>query len=79
MTDEYLKILEARISALENNGTHLTPEEQRLDNLLRKFAKSVELTSWLGGMCLKVAPIIAAVWFFGEEGVKILLSFMGGR
>lgn len=68
--EETIKKLDERIAALEKLGRACSdPENQRLDNLLRKFAKSVELTAWLGGLCLKVAPIIAAIWFFGEEAL----------
>jgi len=68
--DDYLKRLEARIIALEGTGAMRSPEDERLDNLLRKFAKSVEMTAWLGGMCLKVAPIIAGLWFFGDQALS---------
>lgn len=70
--DDYLKRLEARIAALESAGGATSPDDQRLDNLLRKFARSIEMTAWLGGMCLKVAPIVAALWFFGEQALNWL-------
>jgi len=68
--DDYLKRLEARIAALESVPTTRTPDDERLDNLLRKFAKSIEMTAWLGGMCLKVSPVIAALWFFGDQALQ---------
>lgn len=76
-TDAYLQRLEARIAALEGAGDK-NPEDERLDNLLRKFARSIEMTAWLGGLCLKVAPIVAALWFFGEQGVAWLKSAVQG-
>lgn len=71
-----VKSLKARIEALEQAGQHYSnPDDRRLDNLLRKIARSVEMTAWLGGMCIKIAPIIAAIWWFGDEGIKWLGSW----
>lgn len=77
--DNTIKRLEERISALERVGIgSLSEEDKRLDSLLRKFARSIEMTAWLGGLCLKIAPIVAAVWFFGEEMIKWMHSFIPG-
>jgi len=66
-----------RIDALEAIAVHTKdPEDQRLDRLLRKVARSVEMTAWLGGFCIKVAPIIAVVWWLGEEGWRGLAEWM---
>jgi len=68
MSDDLYKRLEARIAALERITGHISdPDDQRFDRLLRKLAKSVEMTAWLGGMCIRVAPVIAAIWWFGDE------------
>lgn len=77
--DDYtmVKSLKARIEALEQAGKHYSnPDDRRLDNLLRKIARSVEMTAWLGGMCIKIAPIIAVIWWFGDEGIKWMGSWL---
>lgn len=75
--DDMLRALERRISELEKLGEHYSdPQNQRLDNLLRKFARSLEMTAWLGGLCIRVAPIVALVWWFGDEAIKWALSFL---
>lgn len=69
--------LERRIQALEALGEHCnSPEDRRLDNLLRKFARSVELTAWLGGWGIKIAPVMAALWFGGEQAAEWAKSFL---
>ena len=69
--------LERRIQALEALGQHCSsPEDRRLDNLLRKIARSVELTAWLGTWCIKVAPVVAVIWFAGEEGVAAVKNWL---
>ena len=79
MSDDIYKRLEARIAALETLTGHIKdPDDQRLDRLLRKLARSVEMTAWLGGMCIRIAPIIAAIWWFGEEAWLALKEKMGG-
>ena len=75
--NDYIKRLEARIAALESIESTRTPDDKRLDSLLRKFAKSIEMTAWLGGMCLKVAPIVAALWFFGDQALQWALEKAG--
>lgn len=76
---ELIAGLVRRIEALEQMGEHCSnPEDRRLDRLLRKFARSLELTAWLGGMCIKISPIVAAIWFFGDEALRWLIARVGG-
>ncbi len=76
MSKDMIQELEARIAQLEAETEDARdPENQRLDNLLRKFVRSIELTAWLGGWAIRIAPIIAGVWFFGEEAVKGLKAW----
>lgn len=74
---KYIEQLERRIAALEALGTHCSsPDDRRLDNLLRKIARSVEMTAWLGTWCIRVAPVVAVIWFGGEQVVVWVKSFL---
>lgn len=78
MDNDLVEKLEARIVALEKAAGHCAdPDDRRLDNLLRKVARSIELTLWLGGGLIKVAPFIAAVWFLGEDAWHWFLNKVG--
>jgi hypothetical protein len=81
--DTMFQRLEARVAALERLGEHCDdPEDRRLDNLLRKFARSVEMAGWLLDGSWKwtrrLAPPIALLWFFGDEALKWLSTRLGG-
>ena len=74
---ETIDRLHQLLKSMEENSVFInSPDDRRLIRLLIKLARSVEMTAWLGGMCIKLAPVIAAVWWFGDEGLKWLGSLL---
>jgi hypothetical protein len=74
MNDD-LHRLERRLEVLEREG--LTPSEKDILRFLIKVVKAIEGTVWLGGWVIKVAPFIAAVWFFWDQGMQWIWSWKG--
>ncbi|MDZ7823532.1 MAG: hypothetical protein U5K75_05470 [Ahrensia sp.] len=72
-----LQNLEKRLVALETESW--TKTERDTLEVVIKVVKGIESTLWLGkflgGIIMKLAPLIATIWFFGEQAWQWLLSW----
>ncbi|MAM60876.1 hypothetical protein [Maritimibacter sp. UBA3975] len=74
MTDDDIERLEARLADLESQV--LTEGEKETLRFLIKVVKAIQATAWLGTWAIKIAPVVAAIWFFWDQGMQWLTSWV---
>lgn len=66
MRDE-LDALKVKLEAMQ--ALLPTDEERDAVRFLIRVVGAIQGTAWLGSWVIKIAPVIAALYFFGERGV----------
>ena len=74
MNDD-MRSLETRLAVLERDG--LSTDEKNILRFLIKVVKAIDGTMWLASWVIKIAPFIAAIWFFWDQGMQWVMSWKG--